>query len=168
MELADTHLFDDRELCEVRIVDDDREFRDFLSSNPTGITFIPEKYKGCEGLLMKPDAGDFAKWLRQNKSDINVEMRKTDKRLVLRSGDYWLPLVFLASDVALPIYLSLVSNYIYDRMKGALIGEKARVHLEVIYEDKEESITKKFTFEGDGDGLKEAIKKFDLNKFMDK
>lgn len=161
-------IFDDKESCEIVAVDDDKDFRKFLTSTPQGITFMPEKYQGCEDLVMKADAGDFAKWLKKNKPGLNVEVRKADKKLVLRSSDFWLPLVFLASDIALPVYLNLVSSYIYDRMKGALSGEKGRVHLKVVYQDKENNITKKFTFEGNVDGLQKVINKFNLNKFMDK
>ena len=161
-------IFDDKESCEVVIVDDDKEFRNFLNLSPSGISIIPEKYQGCEGLVLKDNAGDFSKWLRKNKPELNVEVRKADKRLVLKSNDFWIPLVFLAQDVALPFYLNLVANYVYDRMKGALRGEKGRIHLEAIYEDKQEGVVKKFRYEGDDDGLQKAIKQFDLNKFMDK
>lgn len=160
-------IFDDKESCEVIIVDDDNEFNEFLNSSPSGLALVSEKYRECEGLVLKAGAGDFSKWLRQNKPELNVEVRKTDKQLVLRSGDFWLPLVFLASDVTLPVYLNLVASYIYDRMRGALRGEKARVHLEAIYEDNQEGVVKKFSFEGDVDGLQKAIKRFDLNKFME-
>ncbi|MCE7868592.1 MAG: hypothetical protein DYG83_17620, partial [Candidatus Brocadia sp. AMX2] len=117
-------IFDDKESCEIVIIDGDKEFRDFLNSSLSGIMIVPEKYQGCEGLVLKPDAGDFSKWLRKNKPELNVEVRKADKRLVLKSNDFWLPFVFLAQDVALPFYLNLVTNYVYDRMKGALRGEK--------------------------------------------
>ncbi|RIJ90511.1 MAG: hypothetical protein DCC43_14820, partial [Candidatus Brocadia sp.] len=112
-------IFDNKDSCEVVIVDDDKEFRNFLNSSLSGILITPEKYQGCEGLVLKPDAGDFSKWLRKNKPELNVEVRKADKRLVLKSSDFWLPFVFLAQDVALPFYLNLVTNYVYDRMKGA-------------------------------------------------
>ena len=161
-------IFNDKELCEVVSVDDDTEFIKFLSSNPHGITFVPEKYRECEDLVMKKSAGHFSKWLKKNNPNINVMVCKTDKKILLRSNDLWLPLVFIASDVTIQVYLNLVANYIYDWMKGALRGEKSRVHLEAIYKDKSEGITKKFNFEGDIDGLQKAIKQFDLNKFMEK
>jgi hypothetical protein len=162
------NFLDDKETCEILIIDDDHDYRAFAKSSSSDIAFVPEQYQEGKGLVMKPDAGDFAKWLRQTKPELNVELRKADGTLVLRSSDFWLPLAFLASDVALQIYISLVANYIYDRMKGALRGEKPRVHMEAVYEDKQDGVVKKFRFEGDADGLKKAIKRFNLNKFMDK
>lgn len=160
-------IFDDKESCEIVTVADGKEFREFLNSTPHGLTFVPEKYRELDGLVIKADVGAFSKWIKQNKPEINIEVRKADKKLELRSSDFWLPLVFLANDIALPVYLNLVANYAYDRMRGALRGEEARVHLEVIYEDKQKAIIKKFKFDGDVNGLQKAIKKFNLNKFMD-
>ena len=161
-------IFDDKESYEVVIIGNDKEFRDFLKSTPSGLLFVSEEYSECEGLVMKEDAGDFAKWLRQKQPELHVEVHKANKQLVLRSSDIWLPLVFLASDVALPVYLNLVANYIYDRIRGALRGGKPRVHLEAMYEDKHKGVVKEFHFEGDSDGFQQVIKQFDLNKFIDK
>ncbi len=162
------NAFEEKDFCELVSIDDDKDFRDFLKSTPRGLAFLPERYGGCNGLVMKADAGDFAKWLRQNKPDLNVELRTADRRLDLRSADFWLPLALLANDVAIQFYLNLVANYVYDRMRGALQGERARVHLEVIYEDKQEGLAKRFRYAGDLDGLQKVIKRFDLDKFMDK
>ncbi len=78
-----------------------------------------------------------------------------------------MPLVFLASDITLPIYLNIVANYLYEKMKGALKGEKSRVHLSAMYKNTSDGITKKFEFEGDVDALQKAITKFNLNKYLE-
>jgi hypothetical protein len=165
-DLPGLHFLDDKETCEMVVVDDP-DFQSFLRAGIAGLKFVPRPYRNCKGKLMSPDAGDFSKWLYRNHSEINLTLDKGDGTLILRSRDFWLPLVFLASDVALPIYLNLVSNYLYDRMKGALRNEKPRVHLEAVFHDKKEGISKKFSYEGDAEGLQNAIKKFDLNRFLD-
>ena len=161
-------IFEDKDICETVIIDDDREFREFLNSNPHGLALVPRSYQGCDGVVLSADAAEFSKWLRLSSPELNVEVRKPDKLIDLHSIDYWFPVVFLASDVTLPVYLNLVASYIYDRMRGALKGDKARVRMEAMYEDEREGVTKKFTFEGDVDALKHAIKRFDVNKFMEK
>jgi hypothetical protein len=166
-ELPGLHFLDDKETCEMIALDDDADFQSFLQPGTSGLKFVPRTYRSCEGKLMSPDAGDFSKWLNRNHAGINLTIDKGDGILVLRSSDFWLPLVFLASNIALPIYLNLVSNYLYDRMKGALRNEKPRVHLEAVFHDKKEGISKKFSYEGDAEGLQKAIKKFDLNRFLD-
>lgn len=160
-------VLEPKQVCEIVTVEDDTDFITYKKSNPTGLVMLPEQYGESKQLVLKSDAGDFAKWLKTNASTIKVKVGKADQRLVLRSGDYWLPLVFLASDVALPIYLNLVANYLYEKMKGALKGETACVHLSAVYEDKTTGVVKRFNFEGDAEALQKAIKRFDLNQFLD-
>ena len=52
-------------------------------------------------------------------------------------------------------------------MKGALKNDVTRVHLSVVYDDSVSGITKRFNFEGDVKALEKAIKKFDMNQFLD-
>src|SRR4029450_9456954 len=105
----------------------------------------------------------FATGSSRNAPSLPVEVPPSEHRLVLRSGDYWLPLAFLASDVALPVYLNLVASYIYEKMKGVLKGDRARVRFSAVYEDR--GVLKRFDFDGDQDALKTAIKKLDPNEF---
>ena len=160
-------MFESKEICELVSIENDQDFNDFIKTNPKGLAMLPEKLPYSDKLAMKSDAGDFAKWLQTNSSALNVAIKPADQRFVLRSGDYWLPLVFLANDISLPIYLNLVSSYIYEKMKGSLKGEKLRVHLSAEYQDQQNGIVKRFNFEGDVDTLQKTIKKFDLNKFLD-
>jgi len=122
-------VFDDKEIAKEEELDDDSDFRIFLEKQPIGIAVVHEGYRDIEGSVAQPDSGDFVKWVRANKPDINIDVPTYDKQLVLRSNDYWLPLVFLASDITLPIYLNLVANYLYDKSKGLLKGETQRVDL---------------------------------------
>jgi hypothetical protein len=161
-------LFDNKETCTIMPVGNDHEYCEFVNSSAADMAFVPEQYRECKGSIMKADAGNFAKWLRKTRPELKVDLRKADGKLVLRSADLWLPLVFLGNNVALPIYLNLVASYLYDRMRGVLRGQKPRVHMEAIYEDKQDGVVKSFRFEGDIDGLEKAIKRFDLNKFLDK
>jgi hypothetical protein len=147
-------------------VDDDSDFRAFQSVTQHGLAMIPERYGDSRTLALRGSGGDFAKWLRRNAPSIPVEVRPSEHRLVLRSGDYWLPLVFLASDVALPVYLNLVANYIYEKMKGALKGDRARVRFSAMYQDAQTGTVKRFDFDGDEDTLRRVIKRFDANAFF--
>lgn len=141
-------------------VDDDSEFRAFQRANQRGLAMIPETYRDSRTPALRAAGGDFAKWLKRNAPTIPVEVRPSEHRLVLRSGDYCLPLVFLAGDVALQVYLNMVANYIYEKMKGALKGDKARVRFSAMYEDAHIGIVKRFDFDGDEDALQRAIKRF--------
>ncbi|MEK6337658.1 MAG: DUF2442 domain-containing protein [Acidobacteriota bacterium] len=156
---------DQENVSEIIPVGHDNDFRAYLSTNPTGLVIVPERRGEDDELILKGDARMFAKWIKINKPSVFVDIQKADKELQLRSSDHWLPLVFLATDVALPVFLHIVAAYLFDRLKGALRGESARVHLSVIYEDKATGLTKQFNFEGDAETLQKIIKKFDANEF---
>jgi hypothetical protein len=155
-----------RDTCEVISVEDDAEFRAFVESHPTGLAMIPEKFSEVDRPVLRSDAGDFAKWLKAHHPDVPVEVRNAE-RLFLRSRDYWLPLVFVATNVGLPVYLNLVSSYLYEKMKGLLRGEKPRVHLSAEYQDPVTGSVKRFNFEGDTDALQDVIKRMNLRQFFD-
>lgn len=158
---------DPKDTCELRTIEDDAVFRTFLTKNPSGLEMVAEQYGASQQVAVKSDAGAFAKWVRVNNPELNIVLESKAPKLVLRSGDIWLPLTFLASDIALPVYLNLVASYLYERMKGALKGELTRVHFCAEFEDKANGKTKRFTFDGDVDALQKAIKRFDVNDFLD-
>ncbi len=158
---------DGNEVCELIDIDESKDFDDFITDGGSGIKIIPEKYGDLDEKVVKSEMGSFSKWIKVNHSEINIDLPTTTPKLVLRSNDYWMPLVFLASDITLSIYLNLVASYIYDRVKGSLKGEKARVHLEAHYKDDKSGVAKAFKYEGNVEGLKESLKKFNLDEFMD-
>jgi len=157
----------EQDCLELKDVSDGEAFSSVQSMCQSGISIMKEQYPDCSEPILKPESGDFAKWLRSNHSQINLVYEKPGKRLLLRGNDYWMPLVFLASDISLPIYLNLVSSYVYEKMKGSLPHEKARVHVEVVFQDKKNGVLKSFKYEGDINGLEKSVGKFDINKFMD-
>jgi len=160
-------VLEPKEICEISTLDEMQDFKNYLDSNPSGFKIVATEYPDCAGLVLYSETGNFHKWVRRNKPGIHIEVQQADKRLTLRSGEYWLPLVFLANDVTLQIYLGIVANYLYDMMKGALKGEKQRVHLTAIFESNPEGTFKKFSFEGDIESLEKAITKFNLKKFYE-
>lgn len=160
-------MFESKDIREISTVEDDSDFRDFIASNPAGIRFIPKAYGDRIPTTINAEGGDFAKWIQLHNPSINVDLDNGVPRLVLCSGDIYLPLAFLASDVAFPIYLNLVSSYLWEKTRGALKSDKPRIHFSAEYEDKVNGVTKRFKFEGDADALQNAIKPFDLNRFLD-
>lgn len=161
-------ILDNKEVCGITEVDDATDFLEFQRTGEFNLAMVPEPYFGDDELLMKPNATDFAKWLHIHEPDIKVQLRQTNRRLLLKSADYWLPLVYLASDMTVVDYLMMVVRYIYDQARGRLAGEQPRVHLDVVYQDEKNGVTKRLHYEGDAETLKSKIKEFDCNKFMDK
>jgi len=144
------------------------DFGDFYEKSNGILCHPEEKFRDYEGPVLKPDTFRFSKWVRQKHSDIHIDVQSAEARADLRSNDFWLPLVFLASDVSLQVYLNLVAKYIYDIARGALTHDKKSVHLRAIYKNAESNETREFSYDGSVDGLKACIKKVDLNKLIGK
>lgn len=158
-------VFEEKDICEVTNLENDEAWTEALAAPETHIQMIPSPETESSGVL-KSHSGDFLKWLKENSPDVKVTMPQNVKKAALHSGDIWLPLVVLANDMTLSIYLNLVSSYLYDQLRASFHPEKARVHLSAVYEDKKAGIIKKFEFSGTETSLKNTIKKFDLNDFM--
>lgn len=117
--------------------------------------------------VLAPDAGDFAKWMASNHPEVAVEALKGD-HLALHSHDIWLPLVSLAGDVTVQVYLGIVSSYLYDRFRGALARTKPpQVSLSVEVIEDGDGKRKRLEFEGDHAALRELLTKIDGNKLLE-
>lgn len=151
----------------VRDVDNDSDFRSFISAGAKGIRFVPEPL-GHQGTIgLQSDFGDFAKWLAQRHPEVPATVAADAPRVVLRNSNVWLPLIHLAADTSVQIFLNLAASYLYDRAKGALKHETPKINLSIVYLDKSAGKTKRFEFSGDAEALHKAVKRFDLNNFFD-
>ncbi len=143
------------------------EFESVASTYRTGIALLPQPYGSAGTTSLHSDGGDFAKWLRATNNDLDIHLPKEPQpRVLLRNNDIWLPLIWLGANIALPVFLGILSNYLYDRAKGSLKGDKTTAHVEAVYRDPKTGVFKKFKFEGNAEQLKAAMKKFDPNEFM--
>lgn len=158
-------VLDPKEICEIVEVGDP-EFTKFIEEKSADLSLVPEIYPEYNQPVLRSDAGDFAKWLAAHNPELKVLVKGTNERLDLRSDNVWLPLVFLANNVVLPVYLNLVSSYLFERMRGALRSETARVNFSAEYHDQAAGTTKRFNFQGDAESLKKVINEFDLNRFL--
>src|ERR1700722_7653262 len=102
---------------------DDSALREFCDRGQSDLLLVADYDAESKAKVLPPDAGDFAKWLRAN-TQHQIEVEKPDYRRMLHSCDIWLPLVFLAHECGLPVFLNLVSSYVYERMKGAIKGDQ--------------------------------------------
>lgn len=160
-------IFDDKDLCEELNYSANDEYQQYLKTTPSGIKFLPEKCPEVSELLLKSETGTFVKWIKKNHKSINLEIPPKSQKLSLNSNEYWMPLVFLASDMSLQVYLGIVASYIYDRTKGMLSNDKRGVHLKAVYNDQKLQVSKEFVYDGSIEGLENIIKKIDVNKLME-
>lgn len=161
------NIFDKQDSLSVRTINDLTEYDAFLSSDQKGILCIPPStFNKSQNKAVMPETYNFAKWIKSNNKDINIDVFKSEGVQHLRSGDFWMPVVFIASDVSLQVYLGLVTSYIYDMLKGALKHDKNKVHIKAIYKDSD-GTTKEFSYSGSIEGLEKTIKKVDINKILE-
>jgi hypothetical protein len=132
----------------------------------TGIKIVPVAYNGCVEKVLHRDSGSFAKWICKNHTDINIEYDPSAKKISLHNNEFWLPLVYLASDTSAQIYIGLVTNFIYDKLKGVLSRERNKAKVNFSFEYKDGDKHKAFNYSGSVEGL-EKFNTIDINKFFE-
>lgn len=150
----------------VYTVENNATYLEYLASTKDGIKLVPEPY-GDTPLSLKADGVDFAKWIKETRPGFPISLPNSTPKIALHSADVWLPLIHLASDTSMSVFLNMVSSYLYDKAKGKLLTDHPKVHMSVMYQNKREGVTKKFEFSGDSASLGKAIKRFDLDNFFD-
>jgi hypothetical protein len=150
----------------IQVVEDDIDYREFAKANQVGLRFIPTFPSDGPHPTLNAGFGDFAKWIKHNYTAFPLSIPKDTHKIVLHGADIWLPLIQLASDTSMQIFLSMVSSYLYDKAKGAIKTETNLIHMSVIYEDKKQKMIKKFEFSGDREALTKVMDRFDLDNFF--
>jgi hypothetical protein len=150
----------------VQPVEDDAAYLKYANSTQGGIGLVPEPY-GDTPLGLKADGVDFAKWIKQIHPEFPISLPTSSPKIALYSADVWLPLIYLASDTSMSVFLNMVSSYLYDKAKGKLRSDRPKVHMSIMYQNKKDGTVKKFEFSGDSESLSKAVKRFDLNNYFD-
>jgi len=161
------NIFEPKDTYKIEVINDNPELISFMQENPKGILCVPENVtKQSQYNVVMPQTYDFAKWIKKNRKDITIDVAESEGIKSLHSYDFWMPIVILASDMSVQVFLGLVSSYIYDRIKGALKHDNANVHVQAYYKETSEGVIKKFSYEGSVEGFKNVAKKFNINKFL--
>lgn len=161
------NISEHKDAFKIEQIDDNPELTALMQTNVKGILCVPESAtrQSLHNVLMS-ETYDFAKWLKKSRKDVAIDVVESEGIKSLRSGDLWFPIVVLASDMSVQVFLGLVSNYIYDRIKGALKHDRTDVHVQIYYKENPEGVLKKFTYNGSVEGFEKVAKRFDINKFL--
>ena len=140
-------------------------------NNRVGVLALPSpNWRGTDDCVFLPETFNFVKWAKYNRdigAQISIAEVEKTKVADLRSHDFWLPIVYLFSDVSLQIYLGMVSSYLYDKLRGALQNESHTVDIEAYVEDKEKGQIRKFSYHGSYKGFEKIAKKINVNDLLD-
>lgn len=128
----------------------------------SSVDFLILPYKYEKNFYFSQEAVSFLKYCRNLDNehswdilaDDNIEIR------ALHSFDIWMPIIQVASLVLLPISLNLVSNYIWDRMKGR---ENENCQVDVTFKIQDGEKVKELHYKGDATSFKDRFEKIDIN-----
>lgn len=141
--------------------------------------FIPQKIKEqCmeQEILIMPESQDengsvfaqeaisFYKFVKS--SDPNIKMdfyadRESIQERALHSFDIYMPIIFVATNILLPFVVGLVTNYVYDKMKGR---EHEECTVKVKFIVQKGKTKKELTYDGPAKEFEKAFKKIDISK----
>lgn len=161
------NIFETKDTHKIEVIEDNPELISLMKTNTKGILCVPENItrQSLYNVIM-PQTYDFAKWIRKNRKDITIDVAESEGIKSLHSHDFWIPIVILASDMSVQVFLGLVSSYIYDRIKGALKHDKADVHVQAYYKETPEGVIKKFSYDGSAEGFEKVAKGINIKKFL--
>ena len=109
---------------------------------------------------------DFLKFCRENDSEHKYDILSDGDIAVrsLHSFDIWMPIIFVAQSILLPVAINIVSNYIWEKMQGR---EKEDAQVDVTFLVKNGKKEKSIHYNGDAKTFKESFEKIDLNKMWE-
>lgn len=128
----------------------------------TDFLIVPSEYKENEYYFAQ-ESIEFVKFCRQKNIGNSIDLlADSDIRIrSLHSFDIWMPIIWVAEFILLPIAINLVSDYIVDKIKGR---EKEDTKVDVSFIVKRDGEEKTIHYSGDAKTFKESFEKIDLNK----
>ena len=133
--------------------------------NTTDIIALPQKHTDDKYYFAK-ETVDFVKYCRQNDQNHSYDILSDGdiEKRTLHSFDIWLPIIFVASQVLLPIAINVVSDYITDKRKGR---EDEEAQIDVTFEVKHKKKYKSIHFKGNAEQFNETFKNVDLDRWFE-
>ncbi len=123
---------------------------------------VPTRYED-QRYYFAQETVDFLKYCRIESPEHTFDILSDETAQIrsLHSFDIWMPVMWVASNVLLPLAVGLISNYIWEKLKGRE-EEPAKVDVTLLVKNgaKEKSLH----YSGDAKAFKEAFEQIDLNK----
>jgi hypothetical protein len=132
---------------------------------PSQLSFLPENIESAEKrdeLIFTESMIELNKYFKANDLALDIFGGDTELYRSRKNADIYLPALFFSFSVIsenphlISVSLNILSNYIYDSLKGT-IGKKT-THVEFHIESKEKGKVKKIDYKGDAEGLKDLEK----------
>lgn len=130
--------------------------------NTTDILAVPIRYDDGEYYFAQ-ETISFLKYCRQTNPENTADVLSDGdiKLRSLHSFDIWMPVIWIGSSIALPLVVNLVSNYIWEKMRGR---EQEDVKVDITIMVKQGKKIKELHYNGDAKAFKETFDKIDIMK----
>ncbi|WP_292594799.1 hypothetical protein [Mesotoga sp. UBA5847] len=126
------------------------------------ILILPEPHEHSKYYFAQ-ESLDFLKFCKSLDDGVNLDILADSNRIIVferRSFDIWMPTIWIAEKVLLPIVVGLVTSYILRRIRGRE-KEECKVNLSIIVKNGEES--KELRYNGDAKTFREKFDNIDLD-----
>ncbi len=132
---------------------------------PGQISFLPENIETAQNkddFIFTDSMIELNKYFKSNNLTLDVLGGDTELYRSRKYADIYLPAIFFSLSVIsenpnlVTVTLNIISNYIYENLKGAIGQGKA--HVEFHIESREKGKVKKIDYNGDAEGLKDLEK----------
>ncbi|WP_061215360.1 hypothetical protein [Syntrophomonas wolfei] len=130
--------------------------------NTTDILAVPIRYDDGEYYYAQ-ETISFLKYCRQTDPEHSADVLSDGdiKLRSLHSFDIWMPVIWIGSSIVLPLVINLVSNYIWEKMRGRE-QEDAKVNITIMVQQGKN--TKELHYNGDARTFSETFEKIDITK----
>lgn len=124
------------------------------------ILILPYKYN--EDFYFADEAVSFYKYCKSKNLEQNIDILADDNIRVrsLHSFDIWMPLIFIAKEILLPIAIAIVSDYIIQKRKGR---EEEPCEVDITFKVKHGDVFKELHYKGRAESFKENFEKIDIS-----
>lgn len=128
------------------------------------IIAIPASYN--QDYLFAQETVDFIKYCREKDSEHKYDILSDGDIMVrsLHSFDIWMPIILITQSILLPLAINMVSNYIWDKIKGR---EKDDADVDMTFIVKKGNREKALHYKGSAKEFKESFEMIDLNKMWE-
>ena len=124
------------------------------------ILIMPYKYNG--GFYFADESLSFYRYCKNKNLEQNIDILADEDVNVrsLHSFDIWMPLIFVATNILLPIAVNIVSDYIIQKRKGR---EEEPCNVDISFKVKHGDDFKELHYNGSAEAVKETFEKIDIN-----
>lgn len=126
----------------------------------TDILIMPYKYN--EEFYFADETVSFYKFCKSRNVKYNIDILADENVKVrsLHSFDIWMPLIFVATNILLPIAINIVSDYIIQKRKGR---EDEPCDVDITFKVKHGDDFKELRYKGSAEAFKDNFEKIDIN-----